>query len=159
MPAWLQPVTNIVPARWFIVIARGIMLKGVGLGYLWHETLVLAGMALRAARRRDAKLPRAARLTMRTLRFLLRKEFLQIFRDRIMVAQMLLLPVIQLAAAVERGDVRGEEHARRTSSTRTAARRRAGSSTDSRRRAASGWWRRHPPPSVPTRRCCAGRPR
>lgn len=34
---------------------------------------------------------------MRTLRFLLRKEYLQIFRDRLMVAQMLLLPVIQLA--------------------------------------------------------------
>jgi len=46
MPGWLQPVTNVVPARWFIVIARGIMLKGAGLGYLWHETLVLAGMAL-----------------------------------------------------------------------------------------------------------------
>jgi ABC-2 type transport system permease protein len=46
MPGWLQPVTAIVPARWFIVIARGIMLKGAGLAYLWHETLVLAGMAL-----------------------------------------------------------------------------------------------------------------
>jgi ABC-2 type transport system permease protein len=46
MPGWLRPVTNVVPARWFIVIARGIMLKGSGLGYLWHETLVLAGMAL-----------------------------------------------------------------------------------------------------------------
>lgn len=46
MPGWLQPVTAIVPARWFIVIARGIMLKGAGLTYLWHETLVLAGMAL-----------------------------------------------------------------------------------------------------------------
>jgi ABC-2 type transport system permease protein len=34
---------------------------------------------------------------MRILRFLLRKEYLQIFRDRIMVAQLLLLPVIQLA--------------------------------------------------------------
>jgi ABC-2 type transport system permease protein len=34
---------------------------------------------------------------VRTLRFLLRKEYLQIFRDRLMVAQMLLLPVIQLA--------------------------------------------------------------
>ena len=33
---------------------------------------------------------------MRTLRFLLRKEYLQIFRDRIMVAQLLLLPAIQL---------------------------------------------------------------
>jgi ABC-2 type transport system permease protein len=46
MPGWLRPFTNVVPARWFIVIARGIMLKGTGLGYLWHETLVLAGMAL-----------------------------------------------------------------------------------------------------------------
>ena len=33
---------------------------------------------------------------MRTLRFLLRKEFLQIFRDRLMVRQMILMPVIQL---------------------------------------------------------------
>lgn len=46
MPGVLQAVTNIVPARWFIVIVRGIMLKGTGLTYLWRETLVLAGMAL-----------------------------------------------------------------------------------------------------------------
>ena len=46
MPLWLQPVTNIIPARWFIVIARGIMLKGVGLDVLWRETLVLGVMAL-----------------------------------------------------------------------------------------------------------------
>jgi ABC-2 type transport system permease protein len=44
MPGWLAPVSNIVPARWFIVIARGIMLKGVGLEHLWRETLVLLGM-------------------------------------------------------------------------------------------------------------------
>jgi ABC-2 type transport system permease protein len=42
----LQIITNVVPARWFITIARGIMLKGVGLSYLWHETLVLAAMML-----------------------------------------------------------------------------------------------------------------
>jgi drug efflux transport system permease protein len=46
MPRWLLPVTYIVPARWFIVIARGIMLKGVGLTILWRETLVLSVMAL-----------------------------------------------------------------------------------------------------------------
>ena len=33
---------------------------------------------------------------MRTLGFLLRKEFLQIFRDRLMVGQMILMPMIQL---------------------------------------------------------------
>src|SRR5688572_21738626 len=31
MPAPLQVITNVVPARWFIVIARGIILKGVGI--------------------------------------------------------------------------------------------------------------------------------
>ncbi|MGH9884212.1 MAG: ABC transporter permease, partial [bacterium] len=30
MPRLLQVISSIVPARWFIVIARGIMLKGVG---------------------------------------------------------------------------------------------------------------------------------
>jgi ABC-2 type transport system permease protein len=46
MPKVLQVLSNIVPARWFIVIARGIMLKGVGLEHLWKETLVLIGMTL-----------------------------------------------------------------------------------------------------------------
>lgn len=46
MPKALQIISNIVPARWFIIIARGIMLKGVGLEYLWRETTVLAVMTL-----------------------------------------------------------------------------------------------------------------
>lgn len=33
---------------------------------------------------------------MRTLRFMLRKEFLQIFRDRFMVAMMFVMPIVQL---------------------------------------------------------------
>jgi ABC-2 type transport system permease protein len=45
MPAPLRIMSNVVPARWFIVIARGIMLKGVGLEYLWQETVILAAMA------------------------------------------------------------------------------------------------------------------
>jgi ABC-2 type transport system permease protein len=46
MPTVLQWITPIVPARWFVSIARGIMLVGVGLDYLWPETLVLGTMAL-----------------------------------------------------------------------------------------------------------------
>jgi ABC-2 type transport system permease protein len=46
MPGWLVPFTYVVPARWFIVVARGIMLKGIGLQYLWRETLILTGMML-----------------------------------------------------------------------------------------------------------------
>lgn len=46
MPKFLQLASNVVPARWFIIIARGIMLKGVGLQYLWRETLVLTAMTI-----------------------------------------------------------------------------------------------------------------
>ena len=45
MPRFLQLTSNIVPARWFVAIARGVMLKGVGIGYLWQETVVLGVMA------------------------------------------------------------------------------------------------------------------
>jgi ABC-2 type transport system permease protein len=44
LPGWLRVVTYIVPARWFIVISRGIMLKGVGFTYLWKELAVLTVM-------------------------------------------------------------------------------------------------------------------
>jgi ABC-2 type transport system permease protein len=46
MPDWLQPLTHVVPATWFVRIVRGLLLKGVGLGHLWMETLILVGMGL-----------------------------------------------------------------------------------------------------------------
>jgi ABC-2 type transport system permease protein len=46
MPRLLQIVSNIVPAKWFVLIARSIMLKGVGLAYLWPQTLILSAMAV-----------------------------------------------------------------------------------------------------------------
>ena len=46
MPWPLRAVSVVVPAKWFVTVARGIMLKGIGLTYLWRETLVLAAMAL-----------------------------------------------------------------------------------------------------------------
>ena len=45
MPWPLQLISNAIAGRWFVEIARGIMLKGVGLEYLWQETLILAAMA------------------------------------------------------------------------------------------------------------------
>jgi ABC-2 type transport system permease protein len=45
MPLPLRVLSNIVPATWFVLVARGIMLKGVGLAYLWQETLILGAMA------------------------------------------------------------------------------------------------------------------
>ena len=44
MPGWLQPLTLLVPARWFIEVIRGVMLKGAGLETLWTQTAILAAM-------------------------------------------------------------------------------------------------------------------
>lgn len=46
MPLPLQILSNIIPAKWFIIIIKGIMLKGVGLNFIWKETLILIGMTL-----------------------------------------------------------------------------------------------------------------
>ena len=46
MPFPLQVISNIIPAKWFIIIIKGIMLKGVGLQFIWKETLILLGMTV-----------------------------------------------------------------------------------------------------------------
>jgi len=46
MPFVLQVISNIVPARWYYVIVKAIMLKGLGFSFIWKETLVLASMAV-----------------------------------------------------------------------------------------------------------------
>ena len=46
MPFPLQVISNIVPAKWFIIIVKGIMLKGVGLGFILKENLILIAMTL-----------------------------------------------------------------------------------------------------------------
>jgi ABC-2 type transport system permease protein len=59
MPAFIQAITYTIPLRYFLVIVRGIFLKGVGLEVLWPQLLALAGWgvavltlaALRSAKR------------------------------------------------------------------------------------------------------------
>ncbi len=46
MPLPLQIISNIVPAKWFIIILKGVMLKGVGIAFIWKETIILVAMAL-----------------------------------------------------------------------------------------------------------------
>jgi ABC-2 type transport system permease protein len=43
MPAAIQPVTYLIPLRYFLVIVRGIFLKGIGLELLWPQAAALAG--------------------------------------------------------------------------------------------------------------------
>ncbi|MEO5908198.1 MAG: ABC transporter permease [Ginsengibacter sp.] len=46
MPVALQIFSNIVPSKWFYIIVKSIMIKGVGFSVIWKETLALAGIAL-----------------------------------------------------------------------------------------------------------------
>lgn len=46
MPLMLRLLSNIIPSKWFIIIVRGIMLKGVNFSYIWSETLILILMTL-----------------------------------------------------------------------------------------------------------------
>ncbi len=46
MPLPLQIISNIIPAKWFIIIIKAIMLKGSSLALIWKETLILVAMTL-----------------------------------------------------------------------------------------------------------------
>jgi ABC-2 type transport system permease protein len=57
MPALIQPLTYLIPLRYFLVIVRGIFLKGIGLDLLWPQVAALAAwgvgmLALAVARSR-----------------------------------------------------------------------------------------------------------
>ena len=45
MPKILQWFSAMMPAKYFIIIIKNIMIKGSGIGIVWKETLIVAGMA------------------------------------------------------------------------------------------------------------------
>jgi len=45
MPRIIQAFTYLIPARYFIIMVRGIFLKGFGFGDIWRELLLLAAFA------------------------------------------------------------------------------------------------------------------
>ena len=46
MPAVLQALSTIVPARWFIDAVRKVMIQGQGIFMIWKEVLIMIGMTL-----------------------------------------------------------------------------------------------------------------
>jgi ABC-2 type transport system permease protein len=44
MPLIFRILSHAVPARWYFIIIKTVMLKGLGFEYVWKETLILAGM-------------------------------------------------------------------------------------------------------------------
>ncbi|MBS1915595.1 MAG: ABC transporter permease [Bacteroidetes bacterium] len=46
MPIPMQVLANLVPSRWYFIIVKRVMLKGLGFEAVWKETLILAAMCV-----------------------------------------------------------------------------------------------------------------
>lgn len=46
MPVPLQVISNVVPAKWFYIIVKNVMIKGTDFVHVWKPTLILTGMTL-----------------------------------------------------------------------------------------------------------------
>jgi len=46
LPKVFQWLSNVIPAKWYYIIARSVMIKGLGFSSIWKETLILAGMTI-----------------------------------------------------------------------------------------------------------------
>jgi ABC-2 type transport system permease protein len=44
MPVPMQIISNIVPSKWYFIIVKQVMIKGLGFASVWKETLILIGM-------------------------------------------------------------------------------------------------------------------
>ncbi len=46
MPIALQVISNVVPAKWYYIIVKAVMIKGLGFSAVWKETLILVAMTM-----------------------------------------------------------------------------------------------------------------
>ena len=46
MPVPLQVISNAIPAKWYYIIVKSIMIKGLGFSAIWKETFILSGITL-----------------------------------------------------------------------------------------------------------------
>ena len=108
MPRPIQMVTYLVPARYFVVLLKGIYLKGVGLEILAGDAvlLVVFGVVMVAV----AKVKFKKKLTCESasengddhaimferIHHMLIKEFIQVFRDPRMRTVIFVIPCVQV---------------------------------------------------------------
>lgn len=62
MPEIIQAITYLIPARYFLIILRGIMLKGVGFPAVWENLLVLLGFSILTVAASSFRMRRMRRL-------------------------------------------------------------------------------------------------
>ena len=95
MPRALQLITYVVPARYFLIALRGIVLKGAPIA---HLLLPVAALALYAAADAGPGVgpPRAGACLMQRLRILVWKEFLELQMNPRLFGVVIIAPILQL---------------------------------------------------------------
>ncbi len=46
LPRWLQIIGGVFPLTYFVIVIRGILIKGVGIVYLWRQIIPLVGLGV-----------------------------------------------------------------------------------------------------------------
>lgn len=46
MPLVFQAISHVIPSRYYYIIIKAVMLKGLDFSYVWKETLILVGMSI-----------------------------------------------------------------------------------------------------------------
>lgn len=46
MPLPLRVMSNVVPSKWFFIIVKDVMIKGLGFSAVWKESIILSGMSV-----------------------------------------------------------------------------------------------------------------
>lgn len=46
MPKAMRILSNVIPTRWFFIMVKNVMIKGLGFRSIWKQTVILAGMTV-----------------------------------------------------------------------------------------------------------------
>jgi ABC-2 type transport system permease protein len=46
LPRWLQLIGGVIPLTYFVIVIRGILIKGIGIVYLWRQIIPLVGLGV-----------------------------------------------------------------------------------------------------------------
>ena len=46
LPLAMQWISNVIPAKWYFIIVKNVMIKGLSLSSIWREVAVLTGMTV-----------------------------------------------------------------------------------------------------------------
>jgi ABC-2 type transport system permease protein len=46
LPLPMQIISHLIPAKWYFIIVKNVMIKGLTISSIWKEVLILGGMTV-----------------------------------------------------------------------------------------------------------------